>query len=609
MQWFYNLKISFKLILGFITVALIAGVVGILGINYIHQIDTADTEMYTDNTVPLSQLGVVIEKYQRIRVNHRDLALNLDLEEKKESISKIEDFEKDMFENLEHYGKTVETDADRQLYNKLTNLLTQQFKPLTQKVINLSLAHKEKEIPDLLYGEGATMNKEIQAVIDELFKFNVSDAKTKADQNTKIANTASTTMVIIIVVAMVLAIGLGLFISRTISNPVKHLVDAAEQLAVGDVNVKITAVTKDEIGHLMDSFGKMVENIKEQAEIAEKIAAGDLTVEVRVKSEKDLLGQKLQEMVQTNNEILNNISTASDQVAAGAKQVSVSSQALSQGSTEQASSIEEITNTVTHIANQIRQNASNANKANELAEAAKDLAMQGNNQMSGMLGAMQQINDSSSNISKIIKVIDEIAFQTNILALNAAVEAARAGQHGKGFAVVAEEVRNLAARSANAAKETTELIESSIKRVEAGTGIANDTAAALTKIVSGVTEVAQLVEEIASASNEQATGISQVNQAIGQVSQVVQANSATAEESASASEELSSQAGLLKDMVRKFKLKKVSDFYHGQSAFFGGAGVNSGLLASNQNSGMFLQDDSGAVTDRKIVLDQEFGKY
>jgi len=446
-------------------------------------------------------------------------------------------------------------------------------------------------------------------VIDELFEFNVSDAKTKADQNTKIANTASTTMVIIIIVAMFLAIGLGLFISRTISNPVKQLVNAADQLAIGDVNVKIIANTKDEIGHLMESFGKMVDNIKEQAEIAEKIAAGDLTVEVRVKSEKDLLGQKLKEMVQTNNEILNNISTASDQVAAGAKQVSVSSQALSQGSTEQASSIEEITNTVTHIANQIRQNASNANKANELAEAAKDLATQGNNQMSGMLGAMQQINDSSSNISKIIKVIDEIAFQTNILALNAAVEAARAGQHGKGFAVVAEEVRNLAARSANAAKETTELIESSIKRVEAGTEIANDTAAALTKIVSGVAEVAQLVEEIASASNEQATGISQVNQAIGQVSQVVQANSATAEESASASEELSSQAGLLKDMVRKFKLKKVSDFYHGQNALFGGAGVNSGLLASNQNSGMFLQDDSGAVTDRKIILDQEFGKY
>ncbi len=446
-------------------------------------------------------------------------------------------------------------------------------------------------------------------MIDELFEFNVSDAKTKADQNTKIANTASTTMVIIIIVAMFLAIGLGLFISRTISNPVKQLVNAADQLAIGDVNVKIIANTKDEIGHLMESFGKMVDNIKEQAEIAEKIAAGDLTVEVRVKSEKDLLGQKLKEMVQTNNEILNNISTASDQVAAGAKQVSVSSQALSQGSTEQASSIEEITNTVTHIANQIRQNASNANKANELAEAAKDLATQGNNQMSGMLGAMQQINDSSSNISKIIKVIDEIAFQTNILALNAAVEAARAGQHGKGFAVVAEEVRNLAARSANAAKETTELIESSIKRVEAGTEIANDTAAALTKIVSGVAEVAQLVEEIASASNEQATGISQVNQAIGQVSQVVQANSATAEESASASEELSSQAGLLKDMVRKFKLKKVSDFYHGQNALFGGAGVNSGLLASNQNSGMFLQDDSGAVTDRKIILDQEFGKY
>jgi methyl-accepting chemotaxis protein len=250
---------------------------------------------------------------------------------------------------------------------------------------------------------------------------------------------------------------------------------------------------------------------------------------------------------------------------------------LSQGSTEQASSIEEITASMTQVSAQTKQNAANANQANQLALAAKENAVEGNGQMQGMVKAMAEINDSSSNISKIIKVIDEIAFQTNILALNAAVEAARAGQHGKGFAVVAEEVRNLAARSANAAKETTEMIENSIRKVEAGTEIANNTASALNKIVDGVAKAAELVGDIASASNEQATGIAQINQAISQVAQVVQTNSATAEESAAASEELSSQAELLKNAVNRFRLSKVKL----NSGFDGG--LNSDMIRMIEN--------------------------
>ena len=229
--------------------------------------------------------------------------------------------------------------------------------------------------------------------------------------------------------------------------------------------------------------------------------------------------------------------------------------ALSQGATEQASSIEELTASIEQVSTQTKINAENASKANGMAEQAKNYAVTGNEQMKEMLKAMDEINESSNNINKIIKVIDDIAFQTNILALNAAVEAARAGQHGKGFAVVAEEVRTLAGRSANAAKETTALIEDSIKKSGEGTRIAKETAEALAKIFNEVNAVSGLVGDINNASNEQAAAIAQINQGIMQVSQVVQENSATSEESAAASEELSGQAEILYDLISQFKLK------------------------------------------------------
>jgi methyl-accepting chemotaxis protein len=263
------------------------------------------------------------------------------------------------------------------------------------------------------------------------------------------------------------------------------------------------------------------------------------------------------------------------------------------------------------ISAQTKQNAENANQARELAHLAQENAAKGNGQMKEMLEAMKEINESSKNISNVIKVIDDIAFQTNILALNAAVEAARAGQHGKGFAVVAEEVRNLAARSANAAKETTELIEGSINKVEGGTEIANLTASALDSIVEGVAKAADIVAEIAKASNEQATAISQIDQGVDQISQVVQNNSATAEESAAASEELSGQAEILKDMVVRFRLKNMDETKQKGNGKPAGEKESKAVAQEKKTEVEKVKKNSHSKGSKvKIELnDNEFGKY
>ncbi|MBU2699976.1 methyl-accepting chemotaxis protein [Sporomusaceae bacterium BoRhaA] len=476
------------------------------------------------------------------------------------------------FEKLESRNRQLEkelhdaalTEVGRQMIQQVEEL-DNSYTETAKKVINLKKAGKDQEAVQVNLVEAAPQNK---ALINQLEKYQEfrtqqmnADFKSMVDEQSKI--------MWLVIIFGVAALGAGaviaVFTARAIAKPVKALTEAADKLAVGDVNVNVEVTTQDEIGFLMQSFDKMVDSIREQAVIIEKVAEGDLTVQVKVRSENDLLGKKLGEMIKRNNQILGDINFAAEQVAAGSQQIAASGEALSQGSTEQASSIEEITASMTQVAAQTKLNAVNANQANELSTAVEGKAVEGKSQMQDMVKAMAEINESSANISKIIKVIDEIAFQTNILALNAAVEAARAGQHGKGFAVVAEEVRNLAARSADAAKETTAMIEGSIKKVDSGTKIANETSEALNGIVDGVAQVAILVGDIAGASNEQATAISQVNQAIAQVSQVVQTNSATAEESASSSEELSSQAEVLKNNVSKFKLKQMNKFQGGEN--------------------------------------------
>jgi methyl-accepting chemotaxis protein len=349
---------------------------------------------------------------------------------------------------------------------------------------------------------------------------------------------------------------LGVIIfSRSISKPLSKATHIADAIALGDLTQRMKYVSRDEIGTLSNALDTMADGLERKAELAERIAKGDLTADVDVASDKDVLGNALHNMVVSLNDILGEVNSSAMQVSAGTGQVSDSSQSLSQGATEQAASLEEITSSVTELASQTKANAENAAQANQLATGARETADKGNEHMKEMISAMEDIAESSKEIAKIIKAIDDVAFQTNLLALNAAVEAARAGKHGKGFAVVAQEVRNLAGRSAKAAQETTELIDGAVKRVENGSEIVNRTATALDEIVAGSTKVADLVGEIAAASNEQAQGISQINLGLSQVDQVTQQNTANAEETASAAEELSSQAALMRQLVARFSLK------------------------------------------------------
>src|SRR5450830_65671 len=513
MKWFYDLRISKKLLISFILVLALTTTLGIFSIVQLGKVNQASTDIATNWMPSVStslELKVLLVRIRTVQLQH---VLSSKEEDFVTNEKLLDDMVPSMKKKLADYEKLVDTKAEKAIFLQFVKNFDT-FLTLQKKILLLSRANKNDEARDVIVKEATPVYLAMFAAADKLVSVNQEGAK-NADESAENTYRSSRILItamlgICIVIGMLMAV----WVARIVSNPLRLAVDVAQRVADGDLTADIRPTSKDETGQLMTSLKAMNDSLLK------------IVTEVR---------------------------QGTDTIATASNEIAVGNLDLSSRTEQQASSLEETASSMEELTSTVKQNAENAREANQLAASAAEVAQRGGAVVSDVVHTMASIDASSKKIVDIIGVIDGIAFQTNILALNAAVEAARAGEQGRGFAVVATEVRNLAQRSAGAAKEIKELIAASVANVDTGSRLVNEAGQTMGDIVDSIVRVTDIMGEITSATHEQTIGIEQINMAIAQMDEVTQQNAALVEEAAAASQSMQEQAGELAHVVGFFK--------------------------------------------------------
>lgn len=558
-----NMKIRVRMIVSYLIVAALLVIAGIVSISLMSKVAGNLDTFYNQQFQTVDKAWTA----RRSVYACRGMVLQALLDPDPSSVKSELDEARNEFENIKTSLSDIKAtfQGDISLVTNCESWVDQAETYLNQ-VSDLAVAGETGEAYEIIVSSYKPLMDQVRATLIDVSEIASTNAHTKVVSSENMAKTGELIVFVLVVVSVGLSIALGLAVSSSVRKPVSEMQKVCGEIAKGNMNVEIKYESKDELGDMATDMRHMTKSLKTIiADIdywMEKMGDGDFTVESQAEDAYtgdyvSILGA-FKKLRSSMNDTLSQIDVSADQVNSGGEQVSSSAQALAQGSTEQASSVQELAATINDISSQIATTARHAKTAKEENEQSHQQIEVCSSHMDELMRAMNVIDNKSKEISKVIKTIEDIAFQTNILALNAAVEAARAGSAGKGFAVVADEVRNLATKSQEASKSTGALIEETVKAVADGTRLSGETDEALREVVASAQKVLDAVTLISTATEEETNSLAQVTTGIDQISSVVQTNSATAEQSAAASEELSGQANLLKEMVGRFHLAQSS---------------------------------------------------